>query len=74
MGFDLSILIAIGALVVSAASYFSKTLDKSLSIREHDEFRKAVDGRFNDLVDQSRREIDQIQTRLHDLEKLKLPK
>ena len=43
-------MIAIGALLIAVAGYASKTLDKSLSIREHEEFRKNVDDKFREIA------------------------
>jgi hypothetical protein len=54
---DYQLTISIGALVVSALVAFSRTLDKSLSIREHEEFSKSV-----------HRDIDRVERRIELIE------
>ena len=50
-------IIALGALAIALLSLFSRTLDKSLTIREHDEYKRAVV-----------REIDRLESRINRLE------
>ena len=57
---DFPTVIAIGALGIAGFSLISRMLDKSLSIREHDEYRKAVERdilrveKRLDFIEQSR--------------------
>ncbi len=54
---DWSIIVALGALVVSIISVLSRTLDKNLSIREHEAHRDAV-----------QRDIHRVEVRLNHIE------
>jgi vacuolar-type H+-ATPase subunit D/Vma8 len=54
---DYQLTISIGALVVSVLVAFSRSLDKSLSIREHEEFSKSV-----------HRDIDRVERRIELIE------
>ncbi len=54
---DWTILIALGALAISIISVLSRTLDKNLSIREHEAHRDAV-----------QRDIHRVEVRLNHLE------
>jgi hypothetical protein len=56
----LPILIGIGGLAIAAISTISHSFDKSLSIREHDEFRKNVDAAIISLRRAYQREIDEL--------------
>ncbi len=54
---DWTILIALGALAISIISVLSRTLDKNLSIREHEAHRDAI-----------QRDIDRVEARLGHME------
>ncbi len=54
---DWSLIVALGALVVSIISVLSRTLDKNLSIREHEAHRDAV-----------QRDIQRVEVRLNHIE------
>ncbi len=54
---DWSIIVALGALAISIISVLSRTLDKNLSIREHEAHRDAV-----------QRDIYRVEVRLNHLE------
>jgi len=60
---DWQSIIAIGALVIATLSFLDRRLDKSLSIREHEEFRKNVEAEFTEVRTQVRRDIDRIENR-----------
>jgi flagellar motility protein MotE (MotC chaperone) len=67
--------IAIGALLVAGIGVLSRAFDKSLSIREHDEFRNAVRAEMDRMrsgiqqsIDQSRRDDDRLEDRIKVLE------
>jgi hypothetical protein len=75
--------IAIGALGVALFSAFSKLMDKSLSIREHEEYRRGVEDQIKmilirqelrltrnehlDWITQARRDVDRIEELLKEL-------
>ena len=72
---DWQTFIAIGAFAVAGITLLAKLLDKSLSIREHDEFRKGIERTTDGMKDeylslirelqgQTRREIDKLENRL----------
>jgi flagellar motility protein MotE (MotC chaperone) len=67
--------IAIGALLVAGIGVLSRAFDKSLSIREHEEFRNAVRAEMDRMrsgiqqsIDQSRRDDDRLEDRIKVLE------
>lgn len=76
---DYQLVIAIGALLVSVLVAFSRTMDKSLSIREHEEFSKntkeqierlrqdAIRDTFGIKTDFNR-DVDRIEKRLDYIE------
>lgn len=62
------ILIAIGALAVALFSAFSRIFDKSLSIREHDEFRANINKKFDGVDANLHREIARLENRIERIE------
>ena len=61
-------LLAIGAVGIAAISLLDRLLDKSLSIREHDEYRKGVERTTDGLRNEYIREIDRMDGRLNTIE------
>ena len=68
---DWSTVAAIGALIVSGIVMFTNMFDKSLTIREHDEYRKGVERTTDGLEEQFRREIDKLEDRLNFMDQTK---
>jgi flagellar motility protein MotE (MotC chaperone) len=56
----LPLLIGIGGLAIAAISTISRSFDKSLSIREHDEFRKNVDAAIAETRRAYQRDMDEL--------------
>jgi predicted double-glycine peptidase len=67
-GSGLTLFISIGALVVAALVALGKTLDKSLSIREHEEFRANVKDRLGEIKADYQREANRLENRIQSLE------
>jgi hypothetical protein len=65
---DWTLIIAFGAVAISTFGLLNRLFDKSLSIREHDEFRKGVEAAIAGLLTQFRREIDKVEDRLKMIE------
>jgi hypothetical protein len=65
---DWQLAIAFGALVVGAIGFLSRSLDKGLSIREHDEFRAAMTREIVAIQTSYRRECDRLEDRIKVLE------
>jgi hypothetical protein len=65
---DWQIAIAIGALFVALASMFSRSFDKSLTIREHEEFRASINAGLAQLRADMHRDNDRIERRVDVLE------
>jgi hypothetical protein len=59
---DYQLVIAIGALLVSMLVAFSRTMDKSLSIREHEEFSKNTKEQIERLRQDAIRDTQGIKT------------
>ena len=57
---DWQLAIAFGALVVGAIGFLSRSLDKGLSIREHEEFRNATRVELDRLRVDLRNEIERM--------------
>ncbi len=55
---DWSILLALGAMALSAIALLNKAFDKNLSIREHEAYKAAVD-----------RDIQRVEGRLNNIER-----
>ena len=68
---DWSAVAAIGALLISVVVMFKSMFDKSLTIREHDEYRKGVERTTDGLQTQFQREIDKIEGRLNFMDQSK---
>ena len=51
---------ALGAMIIAAVALLSRSFDKSLSIREHEEFRGKVNDQFRQNRDDVNRQLDQI--------------
>jgi hypothetical protein len=60
MSTDWSVIVAIGAVLISAIALIARSFDKSLSIREHEEFRGKVNDQFKQLRDDINRQLDQL--------------
>ena len=58
MGADWTIIIASGGLIASIFVIFSRMFDKSLSIREHEQFRRAMETAIADLTTIQRTKLD----------------
>jgi hypothetical protein len=65
---DWQSLVAIGALLVTAISFLSRSFDKSLSIREHEEFKKAIEREMGQLRSWFERDTDRLEDRIKVLE------
>jgi hypothetical protein len=65
---NLDTAIAIGAAIIAVITLFSKLMDKSLSIREHDEFRRSVERDSDKKDHQRERDFDAILDRIRVLE------
>jgi hypothetical protein len=65
---DWNIVIALGAAAIAAVALFARMFDKSLSVREHEEFRNAVTRQFKELREDNRRESDRLLDRIKVLE------
>jgi hypothetical protein len=65
---DWQTIIAIGALVVSVFTALSKNFDKSLSIREHEEFRNSMKGDTAQVRADYHRDDDRLEKRIEILE------
>ncbi len=65
---DWQVSLALAAICISAFTLIGRMLDKGLSVREHDEYRKGA-GRVTDgLREQFQREIDKIEHRIDVIE------
>ena len=62
------ILISIGAFIVSLYLVISRAFEKSLSIREHDEYRHGMDRTTDSIKAQFTREIERIDRHLSRIE------
>ena len=60
--------LALGALVVAGVSLLSKSFDKSLSIREHEEFRNSLKADITQLRADYKRDDDRLEERIKVLE------
>jgi flagellar motility protein MotE (MotC chaperone) len=72
---DWQAVIAIGALLVAGIGVLSRAFDKSLSIREHEEFRNAMRAEMDrmrcgvqQLTQQAQRDDDRLEERIKVLE------
>jgi len=65
---DWTAFVGIAALAVSLFAILSRALDKSLSIREHEEFRGNMKDQFSLIREQAKRDGDRIEKRLDVLE------
>ena len=61
---DWQTIVAFVAVALAALSLFDKRFDKSLSIREHDEYRKGAEKGMDGLKAQFERDIDRVETRM----------
>lgn len=61
-------IIAIGALLIAGASALSRSFDKSLSIREHEEFRNSLKADIAQMRQDYKRDDDRLQERIAILE------
>jgi len=62
---------AVGALLIAGATLFTRLIDKSLSIREHDEFKNNISRVVNDWVEQFRRDTDRLDAAIKYLDQAK---
>ena len=62
-------LMAIGAMAIAAISLLARLMDKSLSIREHDEFRNNIKEQFHEVREQHVRDISRLEDRLKTIER-----
>jgi hypothetical protein len=60
--------IAVGAILLSALVAMDRMLSKSLSIREHEEFRRNIDKEFDRKDHQCERDFDAMLDRIRVLE------
>ena len=65
---DWQIVLAFGGLAVAAVAFLSRTFDKSLSVREHEEYRNAVLRQLAEMRDGYQRECDRLEDRVKVLE------
>jgi hypothetical protein len=61
---DWQSLLAVGALVVAVFTALSRSFDKSLSIREHEEFRNAIKGDIAQVREDYHRDDARIEARI----------
>jgi predicted RNA-binding protein with RPS1 domain len=61
---NLDTAIAIGAAIIAVITLFSKLMDKSLSIREHDEFRRSVERDSDKKDHQRERDFDELKEQI----------
>lgn len=62
-------LMAIGAMAIAAISLLARLMDKSLSIREHDEFRSNIKDQFREVREQHVRDVARLEDRLKTIER-----
>jgi acetylornithine deacetylase/succinyl-diaminopimelate desuccinylase-like protein len=65
---DWQSVIAIGALLVAGVSFLARSFDKSLSIREHEEFRNSIRDQLAQVRLDTRRDDDRLEDRIKVLE------
>jgi BMFP domain-containing protein YqiC len=65
---DWQSVIAIGALLVAGVSFLARSFDKSLSIREHEEFRNSIRDQISQVRLDTRRDDDRLEDRIKILE------
>jgi hypothetical protein len=65
---DWQAIIAIGALLIAGMAFLSRMFDKSLSIREHEEFRLSIKGDIAQMRADYKRDDDRIEDRVKILE------
>jgi hypothetical protein len=65
---DYQLVIALGALAISMLVALTRALDKSLSIREHEEFRGNVKQSLAELKADYQRETTRLENRITSLE------
>jgi acetylornithine deacetylase/succinyl-diaminopimelate desuccinylase-like protein len=65
---DWQSVIAIGALLVAGVSFLARSFDKSLSIREHEEFRNSIRDQISQVRLDTRRDDDRLEDRIKVLE------
>jgi type II secretory pathway pseudopilin PulG len=65
---DWQAVIAIGALLVAGVGVLSRAFDKSLSIREHEEFRNSIRDQISQVRLDTRRDDDRLEDRIKILE------
>ena len=58
----------VGAIVIGLYNVFSKTFDKSLSLREHDEFRANLNDNLKLIRDHIREDLNRIERRVELIE------
>ena len=62
-------LMAIGAMAIAAISLLARLMDKSLSIREHDEFRSNIKDQFREVREQHVRDVARLEDHLKTIER-----
>ena len=62
-------LMAIGAMAIAAISLLARLMDKSLSIREHDEFRSNIKDQFREVREQHVRDVARLEDQLKTIER-----
>ena len=65
---DWQTVLSIGALIVAGITLLSRTFDKSLSIRENEEFRNGVTRDIAQLRSDYKRDDDRLEDRIKTLE------
>lgn len=58
---DMTTALSVVAILLAGMTLLTRILDKSLSVREHEEYRKAVDQALDQIRGQTRRDIDRIE-------------
>jgi hypothetical protein len=65
---DWHTIIDFGTIALAAMAFLSRSFDKSLSIREHEEFRRSIGDQLNRIREDFHREFDRIIRRIEVLE------
>jgi hypothetical protein len=65
---DWQLVIAIGAMMLAGIGVLSRAFDKSLSIREHEEFKKAIEREMSQMRNDYKHDDNRLEDRIKVLE------
>jgi BMFP domain-containing protein YqiC len=65
---DWQVVLSIGALLIAGISLLARSFDKSLSIREYEEFRSSIRDQISQVRLDTRRDDDRLEDRIKILE------